>query len=233
MTPSSRCARTGTCSRTRSPLHGGKTRSRASGEAEEALPRLGQGHQLTELRVNAADCLFRLGRWDDALHLIEEARRRQRPGEEPVRLSELDIARGSFTKVRSYLERQLAGAPCRQPGAARLPICEPRGDRDLGAAVRRRAWIRRVGGSHSPATWTNRSRVATCVRPACGPRPIGSVQARAGNRSKEVDAAVEVGMRLLDQPPGDDAAPGSGRGLEAGGRRTVDRVRGRGHPSTQ
>ena len=166
-------------------------------EAEEALPRLGQGHQLTELRVNAADCLFRLGRWGDALHLIEEARRRQRPGEEPVRLPELDIARGSFTEVRSYLERQLAEHPVvsqEQLGfpyanLAEIASWEQRFDDARGFVE---AGLALTGDLDEP--------LASGYVCAAGMRAEAdrAVQARAGNRSDEVDAAVEVGMRLLD-----------------------------------
>ena len=73
-------------------------------EAAEAFPRLGQGHLVPELQVTAADCLVRLGRWDEAERMVADARLRQRAGEEPIRLPELDIARGHFGSARDYLE---------------------------------------------------------------------------------------------------------------------------------
>jgi DNA-binding CsgD family transcriptional regulator/tetratricopeptide (TPR) repeat protein len=75
-------------------------------EAADALPRLGQAHLVPELQVIAADCLVRLGRWDEAERMVADARSRQRAGEDPIRLPELDIARGDFVAARDYLERQ-------------------------------------------------------------------------------------------------------------------------------
>ena len=46
--------------------------------AAAALRRLGQGHLVPSLQVNAADCLHRLGRWDEAEQMILDARRHQR-----------------------------------------------------------------------------------------------------------------------------------------------------------
>ena len=80
-------------------------------DAAYALPRLGQAHLVPELEISAADCLVRLGRWDEADGLVQEARQRQRPGEVPVRLPELDIARGDFATAREFLERTATGQP--------------------------------------------------------------------------------------------------------------------------
>ena len=86
------------------------------------FPRLGQAHEVIELQMNAADCLMRLGRWDEAEEFLADARRRQRPGSEPIRLPELDIARGRFDEARSHLDHlrsekvfvnvEMAGWPC-------------------------------------------------------------------------------------------------------------------------
>jgi tetratricopeptide (TPR) repeat protein len=77
-------------------------------DAAGALRRLGQGHLVPALQVNAADCLHRLGRWDEAERMVQDARLHQRAGEDPVRLAELDLARCDFAVARDYLERQRA-----------------------------------------------------------------------------------------------------------------------------
>jgi hypothetical protein len=80
-------------------------------DAAGALRRLGQGHLVPALQVNAADCLHRLGRWDEAERMVQDARLHQRAGEDPVRLPELDLGRGDFAVARDYLERQRAAQP--------------------------------------------------------------------------------------------------------------------------
>jgi DNA-binding CsgD family transcriptional regulator/tetratricopeptide (TPR) repeat protein len=80
-------------------------------DAAAALRRLGQGHLVPALQVNAADCLHRLGRWDETERMVQDACLHQRAGEDPVRLAELDLARGDFAVARDYLERQRAAQP--------------------------------------------------------------------------------------------------------------------------
>jgi tetratricopeptide (TPR) repeat protein len=70
------------------------------------------------LQVSAADVLHRLGRWDEAAELVEDARRQQPAGEDPLRLGELDVSRGRFGVARAYLERlQAEAAPVDQEQA--------------------------------------------------------------------------------------------------------------------
>jgi tetratricopeptide (TPR) repeat protein len=112
--------------------------------AAAALRRLGQGHLVPGLQVSAADVLHRLGRWDEAERVVEDARRQQVAGEEPVRLWELGVGRGRFKVARAYLERLRAeAAPVDQEqegwpraGLAETAVWESRHD-DVRALVRR------------------------------------------------------------------------------------------------
>ncbi len=76
--------------------------------ATEQLPRLGQGHLLPELYVNAADILMKLGRWDEAEATIDEANRRFSPGAAEAFFTEYYIERGEFDRARQLIESKTA-----------------------------------------------------------------------------------------------------------------------------
>jgi predicted ATPase/DNA-binding CsgD family transcriptional regulator len=163
----------------------------------EALRILGQGHLVPVLHVSAADCHFRLGRWDEAERMIETGRTRQRPGEEPIRLPELDIARGNDSAVADHLEHLRA-----EERVLDLPL---------------RGWWQ--GNLAELAVWQGRYRDArTEVEVGLGltgdlddPLPIGYLctvglraeaneanKARVMRRKNDVLTAGNVGSRLVD-----------------------------------
>jgi DNA-binding CsgD family transcriptional regulator len=166
-------------------------------EASAALRRLGQGHLLPSLQVTAADCLHRLGRWDEAERTIQDARRQQRPGEHPLRLPELDLGRGDFEAARRYLERQraeepfmnqeLAGWP--RAGLAELAVWELRYD-DARAFVEEGLALTADQDEPLAAAYL----CATGLRAEADRAEEG----RALRRAREVGDARAVGSRLLD-----------------------------------
>ena len=180
-------------------------------DAAAALRRLGQGHLVPSLQVNAADCLHRLGRWDEAEQMIEDARRQQRAGEHPVRLPELDLGRGNFDAARGYLERQraeepfmnqeLAGWP--RVGLAELAVWESRS----GDA---RAFVEEGLGFTADLD----EPLATAYRCATGLRAEAeqAEEARVLRRDRAVDDARAVGSRLLHCIRGIMARPGPAGG---------------------
>ena len=180
-------------------------------EAAAALRRLGQGHLVPSLQVNAADCLHRLGRWDEAERTIQDARRQQRPGEHPLRLPELDLGRGDFEVARRYLERQraeepfmnqeLAGWP--RAGLAELAVWELRYD-DARAFVEEGLALTADQDEPLAAAYL----CATGLRAEADRAEEG----RALRRAREVGNARAVGSRLLDCIRGIMARPGPADG---------------------
>ena len=168
-------------------------------EAADALPRLGQGHLVPELQVTAADCLVRLGRWDEAERMVEDARRRQRAGEEPIRLPDLDIARGRFAAARDYLEGQRHRAAGGEQGARRLAANQPRRDRPVGGSPRRRARAGRRGPRHRRRTRTNPSRPRTSARSASARKRIARTSHACGSGTTIEMTRSQVGSGLLER----------------------------------
>jgi DNA-binding CsgD family transcriptional regulator/tetratricopeptide (TPR) repeat protein len=165
--------------------------------AATALRRLGQGHLVTPLQVAAAECLFRLGRWDEAERMVEDARLGQRPGEPPIRLPELDLARGRFATVRDDLERRRAEQPVvskdlegwPRVGLAELAVWETRYD-DARALVAEGLGL--IAELDEP--------VAAAYLHATGLRAEAdrAAEARVLRRDAEVAAAARAGQDLLD-----------------------------------
>ena len=77
-------------------------------EAEAQLPRLGLGHLLPDLFANAADILLRLGRWDEAQAIVDEARERFADETDVPVMSELPVERGDFDTARELIGARLA-----------------------------------------------------------------------------------------------------------------------------
>jgi DNA-binding CsgD family transcriptional regulator/tetratricopeptide (TPR) repeat protein len=164
--------------------------------AAAALRRLGQGHLVVPLQVAASECLFRLGRWDEAEEMVAGARRHQRAGEPPVRLPELDLGRGRFAAAREQLERRLAesvvskeleGWP--RAGLAELAVWEARYD-DARALVAEGLGL--IGELDEP--------VAAAYLYANGLRAEAdrAAEARVLRRDGELADAARVGRALLD-----------------------------------
>jgi DNA-binding NarL/FixJ family response regulator len=167
-------------------------------EAEDALPRLGQAHLVASLQVYASDCLVRLGRWDEAERMVDEARLRQRAGEDPVRLPDLDIARGDFAAARTYLEQALSQQPVLNKeleGWPRINLAEiavwegrPEDARDL---IREGLTI----------TADQDESLATAYLCAVGLRAEAdrSDESRVRRRERDRDDAISVGTGLLER----------------------------------
>ncbi len=77
-------------------------------EAEAQLPRLGLEHLLPDLFANAADILLRLGRWDEAQAIVDEARERFTDETDVPVMSELLAERGDFDTARELIGARLA-----------------------------------------------------------------------------------------------------------------------------
>ena len=166
-------------------------------EAAEALPRLGQEHRLVSLAPVVAVCLFRLGRWEEAEQLIEEASRRRRPGER-VGLPELDIARGAFGKARALLEAQREERRVMQTEAEAWPLINLaelaawEGRHSDGRSLIEEC-LRRTGDIEQP--------MAPALACAVGLRIEAdrAANARRRRRAAELEETLRVGSRLLDR----------------------------------
>jgi DNA-binding CsgD family transcriptional regulator/tetratricopeptide (TPR) repeat protein len=166
-------------------------------EAAEALPRLGQEHRLVSLAPIVAACLFRVGRWEEAERLIEEASLRRRPGER-VGLPELDIARGAFAKARVFLEVQREDRRVMQREAEAWPLinlAELAAWEGLHADGRSLIdeCLHRTGDIEQP--------MAPALACAVGLRIEAdrAAHARRRRRAGELEEARRVGSRLLDR----------------------------------
>ncbi|MGH2734660.1 MAG: ATP-binding protein, partial [Actinomycetota bacterium] len=181
------------------------------GVAADALPRLGMGHLVAPLEVSAADCLFRLGRWPEADRMIENARSRQQAGEDPIRLPELDIARGDFEVAAAYLggrredERvvDLSGLGWLRMNLAELAVWQRRYD-DAREAVEEGLALLVDFDDPSPAAYL-------CAAGLRGEADRAN-EARVLRRDDELDAARRVGARLLENMRELTARPGPADG---------------------
>jgi tetratricopeptide (TPR) repeat protein len=162
--------------------------------AAAALRRLGQSHLVPSLQVSAAECLFRLGRWDEAEQALEDARRHQPAGEDPVRLPELDVARGDFTLAREYLERQRPAVDREQEGWPRANLAE------LAAWEARHDDARALVEEGLGFTTGLDEALATAYLCATGLRAEAdrADEAQVLRREGELKQAQQVGSKLLD-----------------------------------
>jgi DNA-binding CsgD family transcriptional regulator len=179
--------------------------------AAVALPRLGQSHLVPPLQANAADCLHRLGRWDEAERMMQDARSRQRAGEHPIRLPELDLGRGRFAAARSYLEWQRAEGPFMnkelegwpRAGLAELALWEARYD-DARTLVEE--------GLGFTADLDEPLAAAYLCVTGLRAEADRADEARALRRAGEAEEARRVGSRLLDRSREIIARPGPANG---------------------
>jgi DNA-binding CsgD family transcriptional regulator len=180
-------------------------------EAADALPRLGQAHLIPELQVTAADCVLRLGRWDEAEAMVAQARLWQRPGEDPIRLPDLDIARGRFAEARDYLERKGVEQPVinkELEGWPRIHLAE------IAVWEGRPDAARDLVDEGLGITADQDESLATAYLCAIGLRAEAdrADEARARRRPDDRAEALVVGSRLLELVRGVLARPGPADG---------------------
>src|SRR5690606_20848888 len=65
--------------------------------------RVTQPHWVVDHMVDTADCLFLMGRWEEADEMVEAAQREDPTRSEPVGVPELHIARGEFDQARALI----------------------------------------------------------------------------------------------------------------------------------
>jgi ATP/maltotriose-dependent transcriptional regulator MalT len=175
------------------------------------FPRLGQAHEVIELQANAADCLMRLGRWDEAEELVADARRRQRPGSEPARLPELDMARGRFDEARSYLDHQRSEKVFVNLEMAGWPCCNLA---EIACWEGRPLAARALVDEGLSITADQDESLVIAYLCATGLRAEADIADEARSRRGDADAeeAIRVGSGLLDRARGLLRRPGPHNG---------------------
>jgi DNA-binding CsgD family transcriptional regulator/tetratricopeptide (TPR) repeat protein len=69
-----------------------------------ALPRLGFAYEMPEVMVRTAQALMQLGRWDEAVSMVEDARHMDPARADTLGLAQVLIARGEITAARQLIE---------------------------------------------------------------------------------------------------------------------------------